>query len=131
MSVTAAPPLPWWQRPPILLAVTLAQLLAHRPPERIRATLSSLRRGARPATYAQAQQARNQVLAASIHCAGEGCLQRSVATALLCRLRGHWPTWCVGVRTQPFGAHAWVEAEGRAVDEPHPDDYYRPIITVR
>jgi hypothetical protein len=32
---------------------------------------------------------------------------------LLCRLRGQWPTWCVGAwRIPPFGAHAWVEADG-------------------
>jgi hypothetical protein len=63
-------------------------------------------------------------------CAGEGCLQRSLATALLCRLRGSWPTWCTGVRTMPFGAHAWVEADGVPVDEPDPPGHYRPVITV-
>jgi hypothetical protein len=24
-------------------------------------------------------------------------------------MRGVWPTWCTGVRTPPFSAHAWVE----------------------
>jgi hypothetical protein len=130
ISLPPRPRLPWWRRPPALLALTAAWVLARQPPGRVRNVLSAVRAGARPAGYVQAQQARNAVLATSTHCAGEGCLQRSLATALLCRLHGTWPTWCSGVRTQPFSAHAWVEADGRLVDEPYPAQYYRPIITV-
>ena len=73
-----------------------------------------LRRGARPATYEQAKAARDTVVAVSLTCAArEGCLPRSLATVLLCRLHGSWPAWCVGARRlPPFAAHAWVEAEG-------------------
>ncbi|WP_309485574.1 lasso peptide biosynthesis B2 protein [Streptomyces sp. WELS2] len=45
-------------------------------------------------------------------------------------MRGHWTTWCSGVRTSPFGAHARVEAEGRPVGEPEDTTTYRPILTV-
>ena len=56
---------------------------------------------------------------------------KSLATVLLCRWRGAWPTWCVGVRRlPPFGAHAWVEAEGVAVGEDYPPDYFRTLFTV-
>lgn len=130
VAVTPPPPLVWWRRPPALLAVAAAWWLARQSPARIRAVLSVLRRGARPASYAQAQQARNAVLATSVQCNGEGCLQRSLATVLLCRLHGRWATWCTGVRTHPFGAHAWVRAQGRPVDEPHPDGHYRPLLVV-
>ncbi|WP_372502979.1 lasso peptide biosynthesis B2 protein [Streptomyces rhizoryzae] len=68
--------------------------------------------------------------AVSTVCAGRYCLQRSLATALLCRLRGVWPTWCTGVRTPPFSAHAWVEAEGRQVGGPPGTASYRPVLTV-
>lgn len=114
------------------LAVGLACLLAPLPPARIRAVLTVLRRGAAPATHAQAHQAREAVLAVSLSCAGpQGCLRRSLATALLCRMSGRWPTWCVGVRVlPPFGAHAWVEAEGRLVDEDAPGSYFSRLITV-
>lgn len=88
------------------------------------------RRGARPATYGEAHLARTEVMSLSVACAGEGCLQRSLATALLCRMRGSWPTWCTGVRTQPFAAHAWVEAEGIPVGEETALAQYRPIMTV-
>jgi Transglutaminase-like superfamily len=114
------------------LAVGAARLLATQSPRRIRTVLARLRRGARPATVEQAKAARDAVVAVSLHCAArEGCVARSLATILLCRLRGQWPTWCVGARrVPPFAAHAWVEAEGVMVDEDYPSDYFRTLFTV-
>lgn len=116
----------------VLLAVGAARLLATRPPRRIRRVLGWLQRGTRPATYDEAKSARDAVMAVSLTCAGrDGCLPRSLATALHCRLRGRWPTWCVGVRRiPPFGAHAWVEAGGLPVGEHYPPDYFRTFFTV-
>ncbi len=38
---------------------------------------------------------------------------------------------CVGARrVPPFGAHAWVEADGRQVGEDYPPDYFRVFFTV-
>jgi hypothetical protein len=45
-------------------------------------------------------------------------------------MRGVWPTWTTGVRTPPFTAHAWVEAEGRRVGEPAETDNYRTMLAV-
>ena len=46
-------------------------------------------------------------------------------------LAGQWPEWCAGVRVSPpFAAHAWVRAEGRDVGEPHPEGYYRAMVSV-
>jgi hypothetical protein len=111
-------------------AVCAARLLAHLPPRRLRAVLHIVRRGATPANYAQALRARHDVTAVSTLCAGRYCLQRSLATALLCRIGGTWPTWCTGVRTSPFAAHAWVEAQGRRVGEPADTATYRIMLTV-
>ncbi|KUJ66892.1 hypothetical protein ACZ90_31080 [Streptomyces albus subsp. albus] len=125
------PPLAWRRRPAALLAVAAARLLATRSPHRITRVLTRVRTGATPATADQTLAARNAVVAVSRHCATDSsCLQRSLATALLCRLRGTWPTWHTGVRTRPFGAHAWVEADGAPIGERHPADYYTPILTV-
>ncbi|MYS95351.1 MULTISPECIES: lasso peptide biosynthesis B2 protein [Streptomyces] len=123
---------PLRRRIPVRLAVGAARLLARQRPRRIRAALEWLRRGARPATLGQTRAARDSVVAVSLACGGrEGCLPRSLATVLLCRLHGQWPTWCVGARRlPPFGAHAWVEAEGVPVGEEHPPDYFRPLFTV-
>ncbi|MET9296577.1 lasso peptide biosynthesis B2 protein [Streptomyces sp. NPDC003077] len=135
MSVATALPEPprrpaRWRQPPARLAIALAWALAKLPPRRIRSLMETTRKGARPATYAEAEAARNQIVALSVACAGEGCLQRSLATALLCRMHGTWPTWRTGVRTQPFTAHAWVEADNRPVAEPETTAHYRPVITV-
>jgi Transglutaminase-like superfamily len=123
-------PLPLRQRPAALLAVGTARLLARLPPRRLRVVLGLLRHRAAPATYPQALAAREAVVATSVLCAGEGCLQRAIATALLCRIRGTWPTWCTGVHTAPFAAHAWVEADNQPVGEPYDPGYYHPIITI-
>lgn len=114
------------------VAVVLARVLATQPPARIRRVLGRLRRGARPATYAEASAARADVVAVSLVCAArEGCVPRSLATVLLCRARGSWPTWAVGARrVPPFGAHAWVEVDGALVDEDYPADYFRTFFTV-
>jgi Transglutaminase-like superfamily len=122
--------LPMRQRPAALVAVGVARVLAHLPPRRIRGVLTVLRRRAAPATYGQVQAAQDAVLAVSVLYGGRYCLQRSLATTVLCRLRGVWPTWCTGVRTAPFVAHAWVEAEGQPVGEPQGPGYYRPLITI-
>jgi Transglutaminase-like superfamily len=113
-------------------SVGLAHLIARLSPRHIRTVMTLLRRGATPATHVNAKAARDAVLAVSLACTGpQGCLPRSVATALLCRMSGQWPVWCVGVRIlPPFGAHAWVEAEGRLVDEGVPDDYFRQLMAV-
>ncbi|WP_236677142.1 lasso peptide biosynthesis B2 protein [Streptomyces actinomycinicus] len=130
MTLEHAPAVPLRDRLAARTAVALARLLGHMPPRRLRFMLYLARCGAAPATGAQALAARHAVVAVSNRCAGPWCLQRSLSTALLCRLRGVWPTWCTGVRTEPFRAHAWVEVDGRPIGEPHPPGYYTPILTV-
>jgi hypothetical protein len=114
-----------------LVAVGLARLLATQSPARIRAVLRQLAGRTPPATYAQAKTARDDVVAVSLTCAArEGCVPRSLAVVLLCRAAGRGVTWCVGARrVPPFGAHAWVEVDGRPVDEPYPADYFRTLFT--
>ena len=113
-------------------AVGSAHLIARLSPRHIRTVMMLLRRGAVPANHVNARAARDAVLAVSLACTGpQGCLPRSLATALLCRMSGQWPVWCVGVRVlPPFGAHAWVEAEGRLVDEDAPEDYFQRLMAV-
>ncbi|MFC0111913.1 lasso peptide biosynthesis B2 protein [Kibdelosporangium aridum] len=112
--------------------VAAARLLATRSPQRIRKVLAWLHRDVRPATYEEACDARHAVVSVSLACAGrEGCLLRSLATILLCRSYGHWPTWCLGARRlAPFYAHAWVEVDGVMVGEDYPDGYFRTFFTV-
>lgn len=112
-------------------AVTVARGLAALPPKRIRQVLGVVRRGARSATHDEALRARTVVTSVSVRCAGRYCLDRSLATALVCRAAGTWPRWCAGVRTiPPFASHAWVEAEGRPVGEPETVAGYRAMVAV-
>ena len=67
--------------------------------------------------YAKAKRLRTAVNSVSARCAGNGCLQRSVAVMPLARLHRVSLTWKCGFRTKPFIAHAWVEADGRPVEE--------------
>ncbi|MFB1046806.1 lasso peptide biosynthesis B2 protein [Streptomyces chrestomyceticus] len=113
------------------LCAAAARPLARARPHRIRAVLQLLRRGATPATAAQTAAARQAVVATSARCAAaRSCLQRSLATALLCRAQGVWPTWCTGVRSEPFGAHAWVAVDGEPIGEPLHETGYTPVITI-
>lgn len=124
-------PIAWHRHVTARCVVVVARLLVRMPPKRLRQVLEAVARGARPATAEQALTARTAVVSVSARCAGQGCLQRSVATVLLCRLGGRWPDWCTGIRTQPFRAHAWVEAEGGAVGEPGSTSLYRTMVSVR
>jgi Transglutaminase-like superfamily len=113
------------------LAAAMARPLTRLPPRHLERFLACIRAGSVPATYAQALAAHDAVVAASAYCAGiSQCLPRSIAICLLCRLRGTWPTWRVGVRSGPLRVHAWVEADGRPVQEIADIDRYSPLMWV-
>lgn len=53
------------------------------------------------------------------------CLQRSAATACLLKRHGVAAQMVIGARHMPFKAHAWVEVEGRVVnDKPYTPEMY-------
>jgi Transglutaminase-like superfamily len=112
-------------------AVGVARLLVMLPPARLQRVLRWISQGAHPAGYADALRARQCAVAVSTRCAGLGCLQRSVATVLMCRARGKWADWCTGFRVEPFAAHAWVEAGGRPVGEPFDMSTFLTVLAVR
>ena len=64
--------------------------------------------------------------------AREGCLARSLATVLLCRLRRPVADLVRRARggCRPSRAHAWVEADGAMVGEDYPPDYFRTLFRV-
>ena len=60
------------------------------------------------------------------------CLPRAMTVYLLLRRRGIQATLHIGVKRYPFGAHAWVECEGRVLDDSASSwrhEPYVPIIT--
>lgn len=53
------------------------------------------------------------------------CLQRSAATACLLKKYGVPAQMVIGVQQIPFTAHAWVEVDGRVVnDKPYTPEMY-------
>ena len=53
------------------------------------------------------------------------CLQRSAATSCLLRSQGIFAQMVVGTQQLPFKAHAWVEVDGRVVnDKPYVPEMY-------
>ena len=116
----------------IRLLVRVAGALSKRKPAAIQRFLGTLSRGARAGDYAAVSRARDEILTVSAACRGSAaCLPRSLSVVLLCRLRGLWADWCVGVLVEPpFMAHAWVEAEGLIVDEPLEHDELKTLFRV-
>jgi hypothetical protein len=53
------------------------------------------------------------------------CLQRSAATSCLLRNHGIFAEMVIGAQHMPFKAHAWVEVDGRVVnDKPYVSEIY-------
>jgi hypothetical protein len=53
------------------------------------------------------------------------CLQRSAATACLLKKYGVMAQMVIGAQQMPFKAHAWVEVDGRVVnDKPYTPEMY-------
>jgi hypothetical protein len=53
------------------------------------------------------------------------CLQRSAATACLLKRNGVPAQLVIGAQQMPFRAHAWVEVDGRVVnDKPYTPEMY-------
>jgi hypothetical protein len=70
------------------IAVVVALVLTLLPPKVIRRVLGRVVRGGRPATPAEVLSMRDAVNSVSRRCAGQGCLQRSIAVMLLARAFG-------------------------------------------
>jgi Transglutaminase-like superfamily len=110
--------------------VGVAWVMTLLPPTLLQSVLHGLSHSHRPTNAHQARLMRAAVCAVSARCAGEGCLQRSIAAFMLCRMEGHSPEWKTGYQLEPFAAHAWIEVDGVPIDEPHRIRSYVPVLTV-
>lgn len=113
------------------IAAVAAFALTALPPRAIATVLRWVAHGARSASVGEASAAREEVCSVSTRCAGQGCLQRSIATCILCRLRGSMPEWRTGYMVRPFVAHAWVECEGEPIGESPDVKGYVTALAVR
>jgi hypothetical protein len=63
--------------------------------------------------------------------ARDRCLFHSLALVKFMSRHGVFPTWVIGVRAKPWGAHAWVQQDKLLLDaNPEHVCEYTPILTV-
>lgn len=111
-------------------AALIARVVVMLPPSAIEAILRGISARTRRPDWQSVSEWRTAINSVSRRCAGQGCLQRSVAVVILARRYGVAPTWRTGFRTNPFTAHAWVEVEGVAVDEPAAVTDFAVVLSV-
>lgn len=70
--------------------------------------------------------ARRVALAAAFYPRRALCLEQSLALFVTLRRAGAPAVLRIGVRPVPFAAHAWVELNGQAVNEP--DDFIGQLV---
>ncbi len=59
------------------------------------------------------------------------CIELSLAFVLFALTKGLSTTWCVGVATEPFRAHAWIEVDGKPFREAaHLQQHFRKSFAV-
>lgn len=109
--------------------VLSALLLAKLRPWMLEILVSRIITSSSGASFEDVKRTRNDVIALSRICAGEGCLERSLATVFMCFItRRGVPSWHLGARTEPFRAHAWVEVSGVPVGEEIDPNMTRLIV---
>jgi hypothetical protein len=84
----------------------------------IRRHMGGVRHAASPAPRCHVEAAVHAVTCAtSFYWKPLLCLQRSVVTARLLRAEGVDADVVIGYRARPFFSHAWVEVDGRVVND--------------
>ncbi|WDZ86610.1 lasso peptide biosynthesis B2 protein [Micromonospora cathayae] len=112
------------------VAAGTALLLSLLPPAAICRILTQVVRGTRTPTPAEVLEWRDAVNRVSTRCAGNGCLQRSIAVVLLSRMFGAAPVWRTGFRPAPFAAHAWVAIGDTPIGEPAAVGHFLTVLEV-
>ncbi|OOC56457.1 hypothetical protein NOSIN_23665 [Nocardiopsis sinuspersici] len=85
----------------------------------------------RPADTHQAEKAVHAVRALGLFSPVRvACLEESVAAVLALAIRGRGVRWCHGVIADPIRLHAWIEVEGRPVEEPDSTRRCTALLTI-
>jgi|SRR5579871_4122629 len=106
------------------MSLVTAYALLRLPFPMVTKTVPFIGRRARPASLPDGQAAVSAVRHAAHWFPGRAaCLETSLGAVIAARLHGRRLDWCIGARTLPYAAHAWVEADRHPVGEP-PDRPY-------
>jgi len=89
--------------------------------------------GAEPANHSELPEAVASYvcLRPFLYSAHDQCLHDSLTLVGFLARRGLFPSWVIGVRTQPFAAHSWVQAGSIVLNDQHEHvRTYTPILVV-
>ena len=93
--------------------------------------IEKLSKNTRKALPKEVESWRTSINSINVRCAGNGCLQRSVAVMLRGIIARRTPDWVSGFQVSPFIAHAWVEVDGIPIGEEMDLSNFQKILFVK
>ena len=113
-----------------LFCANVSFFLIKLPPKKLSKIIEKLSKRTRKALPKEVESWRTSINSINVRCAGNGCLQRSVAVMLRGIIARRTPDWVSGFQVSPFIAHAWVEVDGIPIGEEMDLSNFQKILFV-
>lgn len=114
-----------------LFCANVSFFLIKLPPKKLSEVIEKLSKNTRKALPKEVESWRTSINSINVRCAGNGCLQRSVAVMLRGIIAKRTPDWVSGFQVSPFIAHAWVEVDGIPIGEEMDLSNFQKILFVK
>ena len=114
-----------------LFCANVSFFLIKLPPKKLSEVIEKLSKNTRKALPKEVESWRTSINSINVRCAGNGCLQRSVAVMLRGIIARRTPDWVSGFQVSPFLAHAWVEVDGIPIGEEMDLSNFQKILFVK
>lgn len=114
-----------------LFCANVSFFLIKLPPKKLSEVIEKLSKNTRKALPKEVDSWRTSINSINVRCAGNGCLQRSVAVMLRGIIARRTPDWVSGFQVSPFIAHAWVEVDGIPIGEEMDLSNFQKILFVK
>ena len=114
-----------------LFCANVSFFLIKLPPKKLSEVIEKLSKNTRKALPKEVESWRTSINSINVRCAGNGCLQRSVAVMLRGIIARRTPDWVSGFQVSPFIAHAWVEVDGIPIGEEMELSNFQKILFVK
>lgn len=114
-----------------LFCANVSFFLIKLPPKKLSEVIEKLSKNTRKALPKEVESWRTSINSINVRCAGNGCLQRSVAVMLRGIIARRTPDWVSGFQVSPFIAHAWVEVDEIPIGEEMDLSNFQKILFVK
>ena len=114
-----------------LFCANVSFFLIKLPPKKLSEVIEKLSKNTRKALPKEVESWRTSINSINVRCAGNVCLQRSVAVMLRGIIARRTPDWVSGFQVSPFIAHAWVEVDGIPIGEEMDLSNFQKILFVK